>query len=110
MRPRLLLAGLILLLAATSVEAQTLRSVVVPADATVAVPPRGQPMPAPARLSPPPSVAAPAPVDAPAPFAPGPTMGLAAGPGLLLPLAAGVLLGGSLAGGGSGTSAPAGTR
>jgi hypothetical protein len=112
MHPRLLRAALILLLAAPAAEAQTLRSVVVPADATVAVPPRGQLLPAPPAAAPtaPPPVAAAPPAEAPVPLAPGPTLGLAAGPGLLLPLSAGVLFGGALAGGGSGTSAPAGTR
>jgi hypothetical protein len=111
---------------------QPLRSVVVPADAPVAVPPRGQPLPPrigmPSGVGAPPAAGvptvpvgvgvpavpagvAPAAVPANAAFAAALPMGLAAAPGLLLPLAASTLLGGALAGGGgSGTGAPAVTR
>lgn len=111
MRGRLTIAAVMLLAGAAPAPGQTLRSVVVPADAPLAVPPRGQSMPTPPRLPP---AAAPTPMAAPgvvaaAPLAAAP-MGLAAVPGLMLPLAAGVLFGGALAGGGgSGTGAPAGT-
>lgn len=104
-RPALLL--LPLLLAGPPAAGQTLRQVVVAADAIVAIPPRGQPLPAPrARPSAPagPGTAAPTDARADAP------LGLAAVPGLLLPLVGAALLGGSLAGGGGGAAAPAATR
>jgi hypothetical protein len=95
--------------------AQPLRSIVVPGDATVAIPPRGQAWPAPAPAPAPAGIvqglpvmpAAPPPAAAPLAAMP---LGLAAIPGLIVPLVAGALLGGSLAGGGSGGSAPAATR
>jgi hypothetical protein len=109
------LLALILGLAPGLVQAQALRSMTVPADATVVIAPRGQtPPPALPRL--PPAVSAPA--AAPVALAPsavplaigGSTMGLGAGVGLLLPLAAAALFGAGLPGSGGGTSAPSNTR
>jgi hypothetical protein len=79
-----------------------LRSLPVPADAGVVVAARGQAQP---RLVAPPARPAAPQVEAPAPVQlPSGGMGLSAPLGLLLPAAAGALLGGALAGGGSGGS------
>jgi hypothetical protein len=112
--PALLCIPLVLPLAAVPAQGQVLRSVVVPADAPVAVPPRGQALPprngnpAPGRppaFNPSPLAAAAA---APAGTAP---MDVSAVPAVLVPLVAAIILGGALAGGGGGgTSAPAVTR
>jgi hypothetical protein len=106
----LLCVPLVLPLAAVPAQGQVLRSVVVPADAPVAVPPRGQALaprignPAPGR----PPAFGPSPVAAPAGTTP---MDVSAVPAVLVPLAAAIILGGALAGGGGGgTSAPAVTR
>jgi hypothetical protein len=100
-----------LLVSALPAAGQTLRSTVVPGDATVVIPPRGQPMPslaAPPRRMPSEPVAGINPAPPPLPLAAAP-MPLGAVPGLLLPLAAGILLGTGLPGGGGGGSAPATT-
>jgi hypothetical protein len=118
---RLLLPALLCALSplvALPAQGQVLRSVVVPADAPVAVPPRGQPLPT--RIGIPAGLPAQgrAPGIGPAPAMPSgaalagtaPT-GLAAAPAVLLPLAAAMIFGGALAGGGGGgTGAPAVTR
>jgi hypothetical protein len=84
---------------------------VVPGEATVVIPPRGQPLPSfpapPRRLrtEPRPGLNPELP---PMPVAAAP-MPLASVPGLLLPLAAGLLLGTGMPGGGGGSSAPATT-
>jgi hypothetical protein len=97
-----------LLLALGPAVAQPLRTAVVPADAAVVIPPRGQPAPRPAAL--PRATTPPAPPPAAAvPLAAAP-MGLAAAPLAILPLAAAALLGGALPGSGGGSSAPATTR
>ena len=86
--------------------AQTLRSVVVPADATIVVAPRGAPVVAPI----PNSVVVipdPAPVPPPVPVA---GAGLAALAPALLPLAAAVLLGATAPGSSGVAAAPASTR
>ncbi|HEV7268201.1 MAG TPA: hypothetical protein VGN83_25325 [Falsiroseomonas sp.] len=93
-------------------EAQTLRSTVVPADAMVVIPPRGQPAPplVAASLGAAPAPTALPPIATALPMAAAP-LPLAAIPGALLPLAAAALLGGGLpGGGGGGSSAPATTR
>ena len=117
MTTRLILSILALGLGIADAAAQSLRSQVVPADATVAIAPRGQalpPAPTPLRAAGPSMMAAPAAVIpmAVTPLAAMPlaAMPLGAGVGLLLPLVAGVLLGGGLPGSGGGTSAPANTR
>jgi hypothetical protein len=99
------------LLIAPPALAQPLRSIVVPADAAIAIPPRGQPWPAPAPAT---GIVQSLPV---MPTAPTVTVPLAAAPmalgavvPIIIPLAAAALLGGSLAGGGSGGSAPVATR
>jgi hypothetical protein len=96
-----LLTVAVLALAPGLARAQ-LRSLPVPADAGVVVAARGQAQP---RLVAPPARPAAPQVEAPAPvqLPPG-GMGLSAPLGLLLPAAAGALLGGALAGGGSGGS------
>lgn len=103
-----------LLLAALPAQAQTLRTVVVPPDATVVIAPRGQPAPGqPSAMlrpvAPPVVPAVPLPPLPPALPAVAP-LGLAAVPGLILPLAAAALLGAGLPGSGSSGSAPAATR
>ncbi|MFC3124095.1 hypothetical protein ACFOD4_03405 [Pseudoroseomonas globiformis] len=101
-------AGLVLPPAA---QAQ-LRSVVVPADSGVAVAARGQPQP---KLVAPPAALAMDTAEPPAPvqLAPG-GQGLMAPLGIVLPLAAGALLGGGLArgsgGGDAAGAAPTRTR
>ena len=106
---RLALLPLALLLAGGPAAGQTLRQVVVPADATQTVPPRGQALPAATRpMARPPVIPDPAPPHS-ASLAAAP-MGLGAAPLLLLPIGAAALLGGSLAGSGSGSAAPAATR
>jgi hypothetical protein len=95
---------------ALAAEAQTLRSAVVPADAAVVIPPRGQLVPSP--RAPGPVVAAPAAPLAAAPPLPqqaAPT-GLAGVSAALVPLAAAALLGVGLPGGSGAASAPATTR
>lgn len=88
--------------------AQPLRTTVVPAEAGVVIPPRGQPMPAAVtRRAPPANLPPFDPAPATMSFAPAP-MALGAVPGLLLPLAAGLLLGAGMPGGG-GSAAPATT-
>jgi len=98
-------------LGGVSASAQALRSLVVPADATIVIAPRGQAPPAQPRLR----VAAPA--IAPTPILTSPVaatplaaMPLGLGVGVLLPAAAILLLGGGLPGSGGGTGAPATTR
>ena len=122
MRRHALRAALPILLAAVvaspAAQAQTLRTVMVPADATVVIAPRGQPAPAAQPFGQPfgQQVIGLRPAAPPAiPFAPpvlpaASPLGLAAVPGLILPLAAAALLGAGLPGGGSGGSAPAATR
>jgi hypothetical protein len=83
--------------------AQPLRSQVVPADAGVVIPPRGQPRPMAAT-----PMAAPDPVPMPLPPAAAAPTGASLVPAMMLPLAAGVLLGGGLPGG-NGSAAPATT-
>lgn len=100
------------LLAPNQGAAQALRSLVVPGDSVVVIAPRGQMAPPPAIIAGPPQVVPPAPIAA-APLAG--TAGLGAVPlapavGLLMPLAAVALLGGTLPGSGGGTSAPSSTR
>ncbi|MFC7610069.1 hypothetical protein [Teichococcus aestuarii] len=101
-----------LLAAATPASAQ-LRSLSVPAEAGVVVPPRGQPMP---RLVAPPAVPsatlAPPEEESPAPVQlPAGGQGLAAPlMGAALPMAAAALLGAGLGGGGQSGGAPARTR
>ncbi|HWX47532.1 MAG TPA: hypothetical protein VNZ61_05715 [Roseomonas sp.] len=101
------LLGIAALLPAAEARAQ-LRSLAVPAGAGVVVAPRGESQP---RLVRPPAALAeaeeePAPVQLPVGG-----QGLAAPLGLLLPMAAGALLGTGLAGGGSGSGAgPVRTR
>jgi hypothetical protein len=96
---------LLLPLAVTPVAAQTLRSVAVPADAGVVIPPRSQAAPA----SLPEAVPGGTFTNAtPEPLASARPMGLAAGAvGIVLPLAAAALLGAGLPGGG-GASASGG--
>ena len=105
MRSLVLRAVLVMPLAlGPQAQAQTLRSTVVPADALVVIPPRGQLVP------PPVEVARPAPALPELPPLAGAPMGLAA-PLVIVPLAAAALLGVGLAGGGgSGPAAPASTR
>jgi hypothetical protein len=97
-----------LLLAALAIAptmAQPLRSQVVPPDVGVVIPPRGQTAPVPPRRA-----AAPTAEPAPAPLPPAivaPTA-LSLVPAMMLPLAAGVLLGGGLPGS-NGSAAPATT-
>ena len=86
--------------------AQTLRSVVVPADATIVVAPRGAPVVAPV---PGPVLAFPSPAPAPPPV-PTAGSGLAALAPALLPLAAAVLLGATAPGSSGVAAAPASTR
>ncbi|KAA2213217.1 hypothetical protein [Teichococcus oryzae] len=100
--------GVLALLTPGLAQAQ-LRSLIVPADAGVAVAARGQAQP---RL-----VAPPAALQLPADEGPAPLQlpaggqGLAAPLGLVLPLAAGALLGAGLSqGGGSGGGSPVRTR
>jgi len=107
--------ALLLLLAVSlgdaSASAQALRSIVVPADATIVIAPRGQAPPAPTRLRVAAPAIAPLPIfSSPLAAAPLAAMPLAAGVGLLLPAAAILLLGGGLPGSGGGTGAPANTR
>jgi hypothetical protein len=90
----------------TAAEGQQLRSVVVPPEAAVVVPPRGQ------AIMVPPSPAAPV---APLPLAslppPAPAgMGLTTVAPILLPLAAAALLGAVTPGSSAAASAPATTR
>lgn len=100
---------LALLLPAAGQAQTALRSVVVPAEAGIVVPPRGQPQP---RLVAPPAPRAAATLpeaalaEAPAPLqlAPAGGIGLAAPLGAMLPLAAAALLGSGVIGGGSGGS------
>jgi hypothetical protein len=110
----LLRVGLIVVLAVGPAQGQTLRSVTVPADATVAVPPRGQSLPTPSVAAVRPPVTNPAPVvagaGAPVVLRAATPMPLSPVPFALLPLVAAAVLGGSLAGsGGGGTGAPAST-
>ena len=100
---RLVLIALVL---PSLAPAQSLRSVVVPADATIVVAPRGAPA-----IAPPPGtfMALPSPLPAPPP-APAAGAGLAALAPALLPLAAAVLLGATSPGSSGVTSAPASTR
>ena len=107
--PAAVLALFAIVAAAPPAEAQ-LRSVVVPAEGIVVVPPRSAP-----RLTARPAGASTA--TRPPPRAPGPVMlpdtGLGlAGPvaGLVLPAIAGALLGSTLAGSRGGTSGPVRTR
>jgi len=103
------LLGIVALLPATEARAQ-LRSLAVPAGAGVVVAPRGESQP---RLVRPPAALAQAEAEeGPAPVQlPVGGQGLAAPLGLLLPMAAGALLGTGLAGGGSGSGAgPVRTR
>ncbi|MXP63595.1 hypothetical protein E0493_09570 [Roseomonas sp. M0104] len=103
------LLGAAALLSAGGARAQ-LRSLSVPAEAGVVVAPRGQVQP---RLVRPPSALAEAFLDeGPAPLQlPAGGQGLAAPLGLILPMAAGALLGAGVAGGGSGSgSGPVRTR
>lgn len=102
---RILLCALAPLALPAGAMAQ-LRSVTVPAESGVVVPPRGQAQP---RLVAPPTARAAAPqaaaeaAEGPAPVQlPAGGTGLAGPLGAVLPLAAAALLGGSLAGGGSG--------
>jgi len=106
-----ILAGLPLLPAAAPALAQgELRTVTVPADGPVVIPPRSAP-----RLA-----ARPAGTGAGVPIPPGgakpvllPDLGTGLGApalGFILPAIAGALLGGALAGAGSGSAAPARTR
>jgi hypothetical protein len=86
------------------------------AQQTVLVVPPGAQVVVPARGAPPPRTLPPAPARAEAPRPPEPTVlapgavGLAPVAGVLLPLAAAALLGGTLAGSGGGSAAPARTR
>jgi hypothetical protein len=91
---------------------QPLNSVVVPAGASIVVPPRGQSLPAPVPAAPIVMAPAAAPASAALPgvAAPASTMGLGAGLAVVLPLAAAALLGSGLPGSGGSTSAPATTR
>ncbi|MDJ0390844.1 hypothetical protein QMO56_22260 [Roseomonas sp. E05] len=102
------LLGMALLLPAGGARAQ-LRSLSVPAGAGVVVAPRGQAQP---RLVRPPAALSDAAAEAPAPLQlPAGGQGLAAPLGLILPMAAGALLGVGVAGGGSGSSSgPVRTR
>jgi hypothetical protein len=100
-------AFLLAALFALPATAQPLRQVVVPADAVVAVPPRG----AAQRVAPPP-LAAPSGVHAQGEVVVlgGAPMGLGAAGLALLPLVGAAALGAGLAGGGGGGGAPASTR
>jgi len=102
------LLGLVLLLPASGARAQ-LRSLSVPAEAGVVVAARGQAQP---RLVRPPAALSEAALEEPAPLQlPAGGQGLAAPLGLILPMAAGALLGAGVAGGGSGSgSGPVRTR
>ncbi|PHK93610.1 hypothetical protein CR162_17680 [Pseudoroseomonas rhizosphaerae] len=108
-RAALALAALLPFLPASPAAAQ-LRSLAVPAEAGVVVPPRGQPMP---RLVAPPAMPAALPAEeppAPVQLPPG-GQGLAAPlMGAALPMAAAALLGVGLGGGGQSGGAPARTR
>lgn len=107
LRWRLPAAFLLGLLALPLPAMAQLRSMMVPADASMVVAPRGQP--APRLAAPPPS----APVEAAAPVVLPSGPGLMGAPllGALLPAAAGALLGSGLAGGGGGGgSGPVRTR
>lgn len=100
--------ALIVVVLSQPASAQSLRSVVVPADATVVIAPRGAPDAAPV-----PNAFLVLPLPSPIPPA---LPALTAGGGLaalapaLLPLAAAVLLGASAPGSGGTSSAPANTR
>lgn len=108
----LLLAPVVLLAGAVGVQAEPLRRVVVPADASVVVPPRGQPMPPQAATRPKQTMAPGS--DAAAASVPHATasrpVGLAPALPALLPLGAAALLASGLPGSGGGASAPASTR
>ena len=91
-------------LAITPAMAQPLRTQVVAPDAGVVIPPRGRPAPvAPLRAA-----VAPDPASAPAPPAVVAPTAFSLVPALMLPLAAGVLLGGGLPGSNN-SAAPATT-
>ena len=100
---RLVLIALVL---PNMASAQSLRSVVVPADATIVVAPRGAPA-----IAPPSGIVmvAPSPMPLPPPM-PAAGAGLAALAPALLPLAAAVLLGATAPGSSGVASAPASTR
>jgi len=106
-RPAFIAALALLALAQPAMAQGQLRSVVVPAEGGVVIPPRSAP-----RLA-----ARPAGTGAPVPPQAGPVIlpdtgtGLAAPMvGLILPAIAGALLGGTIAGSRGGTSGPARTR